>query len=70
MGKHDGKKLTSFHSFFNVCHPEVFNTYINIQWCVSTEIQPFNTGDKNLKVRQEYNISIRKASLTKRNITA
>jgi len=20
---------------FNVCHPEVFNTYINIQWCVS-----------------------------------
>jgi len=22
-------------NFFNVCHPEVFNTYINIQWCIS-----------------------------------
>ena len=21
--------------FFNVCHPEVFNTYTNIQWCIS-----------------------------------
>ena len=21
-------------NFFNVCHPEVFNTYINIQWCI------------------------------------
>jgi len=20
--------------FFNVCHPEVFKTYINMQWCV------------------------------------
>ena len=21
--------------FFNVCHSEVYNTYINIQWCIS-----------------------------------
>jgi len=34
------------------------------------EIQPLNTEDKSLKVRQEYNISVRKTSLTKRNITA
>jgi len=26
---------------FNVCHPEVFNTYINIQWCVSQTQQHF-----------------------------
>ena len=29
-----------------------------------------NTGDKSLKVRQEYNINIKKISLTKRNISA
>jgi len=22
-------------TFFNVCHPEVFKTHINTQWCVS-----------------------------------
>ena len=27
--------------FFNVCHPEVFNTYINIQWCISQTQQNF-----------------------------
>jgi len=32
-------------------------------------MQPLNTGDKSLKVRQEYN-SKGKTSLTKRNITA
>jgi len=37
---------------------------------VSIEIQPLNTGDKSLKVRQEYNINVGKVSLTKRNITA
>ena len=26
---------------FNVCHPEVFNTYINIKWCVSHTQQNF-----------------------------
>ena len=26
---------------FNVCHPEVFNTYINIQWCISQTQQNF-----------------------------
>ena len=26
---------------FNVCHPKVFNTYINIQWCVSQSQQNF-----------------------------
>jgi len=31
-------------------------------------IQPLNTGDKSLNVRQEY-INIGKTSLTKRNIT-
>ena len=28
-------------SVFNVCHPEVFNTSINIQWCVSQTQQNF-----------------------------
>jgi len=28
-------------SVFNVCHPEVFNTYINIQWCISQTQQNF-----------------------------
>jgi len=36
---------------------------------VSTEIQPLNTGDKSLKVRQEY-VNLGKISLNKRNITA
>ena len=27
--------------FFNVCHPEVFNTYINIQRCISQTQQNF-----------------------------
>ena len=36
---------------------------------VIIEIQPLNTGDKSLKVRQEYNINTGKISLTKRNIT-
>ena len=27
--------------FFNVYHPEVFNTYINIQWCISQKQQNF-----------------------------
>jgi len=26
---------------FNVCHPEVFNTHINIQWCISQTQQNF-----------------------------
>ena len=26
---------------FNVCHPEVFNTYINIQRCISQTQQNF-----------------------------
>jgi len=26
---------------FNICHPEVFNTYINIQWCISQTQQNF-----------------------------
>jgi len=25
----------AFGVFLNVCHPEVLNTYINIQWCIS-----------------------------------
>jgi len=33
-------------------------------------IQPLNTGDKSIKVRQEHNINIGMTSLTKRNITA
>ena len=33
------------------------------------EIQPLNTGDKSLNVRQEYIINIWKISLTKLNIT-
>jgi len=37
---------------------------------VSIEIQPLNTGDKSLKVRQEYNINVGKTSLTKHNFTA
>jgi len=37
---------------------------------VSIEIQPLDTGGKSLKFRQEYNTSIEKTSLTKRNITA
>jgi len=33
---------TALHGlFFYVCHPEVFNTYINIQWCVSQTQQNF-----------------------------
>jgi len=36
---------------------------------VIIEIQPLNTGDKSLNVRQEYNINIGKISLTKCNIT-
>ena len=36
--------LTLYHSFlfiFTVCHPEVFNTYINIQWSISQTQQYF-----------------------------
>jgi len=36
----------------------------------SKNTDPLNTGDKSLNIRQEYNINIRKISLTKRNITA
>jgi len=36
---------------------------------VIIEIQPINTGDKSLKVRQGYNIKMGKISLTKRNLT-
>ena len=28
-------------SFFNICHPEGFNTYTNIKWCVSQTQQNF-----------------------------
>jgi hypothetical protein len=35
------KRLNFTLYFFNVCHPEVFNTYINIQWCVSQTQQNF-----------------------------
>jgi len=31
-------------------------------------MQPLNTGDESLNVRQEYNINVGKTSLTKRNI--
>ena len=41
-------------------------TYVFEMCCYRT----LNTGDKSLKVRQEYNINIGKISLTKRNITA
>jgi len=34
-------RVTKLHFIFNVCHPEVFNTYINIQWC-------FNQTQQNL----------------------
>jgi len=30
-----------YFTYFNVCHPEVFNTYINIQWCISQTQQKF-----------------------------
>ena len=43
-------------------HPYAFTDTI--------EIQTLSTGDKSLKVRQEYNINVGKTSLTKRNITA
>ena len=44
---------------------------VKAYWCHPIdEIQPLNTGDKSLNVRQEYNINIGKISLTKRNITA
>ena len=35
--------LARLHKYlkFNVCHPEVFNTYINIQWCISQTQQNF-----------------------------
>jgi len=36
----------------------------------SVLIQPLNTDDKSLNVRQNYNINIWKISLTERNITA
>jgi len=28
-------KASNYMFRFNVCHPEVFNTYINTQWCIS-----------------------------------
>jgi len=31
----------SKYFFFNVCHPEVFNTCINRQWCISQTQQNF-----------------------------
>jgi len=36
----------------------------------SVGIHPLNTGDKSLKVRQEYNINVGKISFNKRKITA
>jgi hypothetical protein len=42
-------------NILNVCHPEVFNTYIKY---------------KSIKFLQGHNINIGKISLTKRNITA
>jgi len=38
--------------------------------CVRVYNWERNTGDKNLKFRQEHNINIGKTSLTKRNIAA
>ena len=32
---------SSVQIFFNVCHPELFNTYINIQRCISQTRQNF-----------------------------
>jgi len=37
---------------------------------VSVEIQPLSTGDKSLKVRQEYNMNVGTTSLAKCSITA
>ena len=34
-------RLGLLNYIFNVCHPEVFNTYINIQWCISQTQQNF-----------------------------
>jgi len=31
----------NFYLFFNVCHPELFNTCINIQQCISQTQQNF-----------------------------
>ena len=33
--------MNLIYMFFNVCHPEVFNAYINIQWCISQIQQNF-----------------------------
>jgi len=35
------KELTSDRTCFNVCHPEVFNPYINIQCCINQTQQNF-----------------------------
>jgi len=35
------QKPRSWQQFFNVCHPEVFNMCINMQWCVSQTQQNF-----------------------------
>ena len=45
------------------------NKWHQYAFTVIMKIQPLNTGDKSLKVHQEYN-SIGKISLSKRNITA
>jgi len=34
-------KTSLWEIFYSVCHPEVFNTYINIQWCISQTQQNF-----------------------------
>ena len=33
--------FVAFGFLFNVCHPEVFNTYINIKGCISQTQQNF-----------------------------
>ena len=33
--------LNNRNMSFNICHPEVFNTHINIQWCISQTQQHF-----------------------------
>jgi hypothetical protein len=33
--------LTSMNLIFNVCHPEVFNTHINVQCCIGQTQQNF-----------------------------
>ena len=48
---------------------DLINKWHQYAFTVIIEIQPLNTGDNSLNVRQEYNINIGKISLTKRNIT-